>query len=255
MVNRNYCFYRGLTTPSYTMNVNNSPLRGQSPPYRDFQDRDFAQTDLFLEEMEKGIVKNPTALVSNDNQVRILCVLNQCFPLALKATQISDAAYIHRSTVSVNTRELIELGLIEKTIAPGTENHINPTLLFRLSEAHKEEVQVFLSVKLNVQPHLRTVYPPEPVSTETNQDTVPSVAVDSVEPEQVNAVAEEHVVGFEEQVKQGFKMIAERLLAMQDEIDELRQRLNEKPRPQTDLSEVFDIFASRNSRSSQGAKQ
>lgn len=136
---------------------------------------------------------------------------------------------------------------------PLQENHINPTLLFRLSETYKEEVQSFLSIKIKAQPNLWAVYPPEPTK-DTNQDTVENIALDGTEPEQVDTAVEDYAVGFEEQVKQAFKMMGERLLAMQDEIDELRQRLNEKPRPQTDLSEVFDIFTSRNPRNGQGVK-
>lgn len=235
------------------MTLHDTPLWGQSPSCRDFQDKEFRQTTLPLEHTEKTRTENPTLLISNDNQTRILCVLNGCYPGSLRATQICEATYIHRSTVSVNTRELIELGLVEKAIVPGTANHINPTLLFRLSDLYKEEVESFLSAKIKVQPNLWAVYPPEPKSDSQAPSQEP-VINDVVVDETVSNTEEPIAISFEEQVKQAFQMMAERLVAMQDEIDELRQRLNEKPRPQTDLSGVFEIFASRSSHNGQGVK-
>lgn len=205
---------------------------------------------LFLNE-EKECMEDPTVLVNNDNQIRILCALNECFPGGLKATQISDAAHIHRSTVSVNSNELLELGLIEKSIVPGTENHINPTLLFRLSESFKDKVQAFLAPRIKAQPELWAVYPPESCPKQFAQ---PSTLEDVETTEDYSEVSQQTPKSFEEQVKQGFKIMAERMLAMQREIDELKQRLNEKPHTQTDLSEVFDIFESFDAQSNQGVK-
>lgn len=232
------------------MSLENSPLRGQALSCMGVEDkkidRSFDQsTPLFLDQVDQRLVENPTLLVSSDNQIRILCALSQCFPEGLKVIQISDAAHLHRSTVSVNTKELLELRLIEKSTVPGTENHINPTQVFRLSEEFRKEVQAFLSLKLRVQPELWAVYPPASPSVDRLGQTTEDLETSKSDSIASQTLINQNLTGsFNEQVKEGFKRIAYRMLMMQQEIDELKQRLNEKPSVQTDLSEVFDIFDS-----------
>lgn len=183
-----------------------------------------------LASSRKRSTEDPTLLITNDTQIRFLCLLNECFPEGLRSTQIAEAVHIHRSTASNNANDLLEMGLIEKSVVPGTENHVNPTLLFRISPKFKDKVQSFLDLRLKADPRLRIAY----TSDGNNSD--------DFAPSDGNELGSEVAESFEQQVEHGFKVLAQQILSMQREIDELKRRLNETPQEKPNLLQTLESF-------------
>lgn len=169
--------------------------------------------------------KDPLSLVTTDTQIKALYLLYNVFPKKMKAAEIADKIFVHRSTVSTNVNDLIEIGLIDKSIVRGTENHVNPTLLFYISSHYKEKIKEFLDSK-----------------EKFNPDIFKGILDDSFESVNNEANEDDLSPSFEEQVKTVLVQLTQKISVMQEEIDQLKKRLDEKPKPKTDLSDVFSMI-------------
>ncbi|MDJ1184517.1 MarR family transcriptional regulator [Roseofilum casamattae] len=220
--------------------VEDPSLSGQLRASRESRNRGIREAVVLSSKLfssDGNLSKDPTALIANDNQIRILCTLNQAYPKSLRSTQISEAAHIHRSTVSLHSNELLELGLIEKSIVSGTERHVNPTLLYKLHDDFVQEIQAFLLTRLEAYPELWSEY---------TSDIDDVVELERVE---ANSVSESKT--FQEEVKSLFEITAdqmqwimEQMASMQEEIDMLKKRLNDDSKSKTDLKSVVSTFES-----------
>ena len=135
---------------------------------------------------------------------------------------MSKLLFLHRSTVGQNVNELISLGLVDRVILEKTKNHIKPTFLFTISPNYIKKVRNFLKVKKEIQPDLF--------------DGIVSSC-----PEQLSLDIPQ---SFEEQVRLLFVKLANQISCMQDEIDELKMKLNERSYSNTDLSDVVRMVDS-----------
>ncbi|NEO24879.1 hypothetical protein [Moorena sp. SIO4A5] len=135
-------------------NVKDPSLMGQPYTFSDFQKKKQQEDDTLFSLKQDKELKDPTSLIRSDSQIRTLCFLQSAFPNSLKSTEIAEAIHLHRSTVSVATNVLIEMELVEKSIVPGTENHINPTLTFSLTDKHKHHVEASVNRWLTADPTL-----------------------------------------------------------------------------------------------------
>lgn len=239
------------------MNIEYDPLRGQPSDSVElegflYQAEEYRSTDL--PESTDQDLKNKVYLIQGNSSIRILHVLSKFYPKELLATEIAEIIDTHRSTVSIHCRELADLGIINLNHLPGTENKVNPTYLFSLAPEFQDEIQKFLELKLASSPKLAEIN--ENAECLQNQDfhqlvDPTSQSVDETDEATEMGETEEFEedqpsLSFEEQVEHGFKVLTRQLLEMQEEINELKRRLNEKPKPKKDLTELFSVFDSNN---------
>lgn len=86
--------------------------------------------------------------IEGKTKIAILSVLIDEFPRFVQIIELANKTDIHRSTISVHCRELLQLKVIEQEIEPKTENKIRPTYLFRICPNSINETRKFLQVKM-----------------------------------------------------------------------------------------------------------
>lgn len=213
---------------------------------------DFTDTQEKCIELKK--MDNPTVLVTNDNQIKILNVLNQVFPRGLKSSQISEIAEIHRSTTHSNTKELEELGLLVKNVLTGTQTHKNPTLIFSISPEYKQIIDEFLELRIKLTPELRIELSQDLEVFDTSFATIKDTSFEIIENEsnEIPVTFEEEVENVFIQVFEYIKELEERIFLMQQEINDLKVKSNEKPSTEPYLPKARSLAKSLSSRVKRG---
>lgn len=224
-------------------NITDNPLTDQGVALRTFQEKPLLNQNKsensFLPSIsfEQQSKKDPFSFVTTDTQVKILYLLLSYYPDELKATEIAKSIFAHRSTVSTNINELIEIGLVEKSIVKGTENHINPTLIFSISKDKKEQIEEFINIKRRLEPDLFLSANSLDATEDDSCDDSSDIDLSEVNSDKQNTQS----ISFEEEVGNMFIKVFEHMALMQQEIDELKMKLNEKPKPNSSFLQARSL--------------
>jgi|SanBayMetagenome_1026888.scaffolds.fasta_scaffold16493_2 hypothetical protein len=203
---------------------------------------------------------NKIALLQQKSALKILYVIYDAFPDHLLTLQIADRADIHRSTVSVHVRDLVELGLVKQDVQAGTEKKYNPTYLFSLNpEIDREDLREIFDSKIKSDSSLAVIHkektvPPEnaidseasildllddslDTSSNTLTDQTPTEA-DDQPPANISASS------FEEQIATLVTKMAEEIVFLQNRVSELEQIITQRSqqKQQLDLSQAMSLL-------------
>jgi len=234
--------------------LNHQPSLNQPLPLRDFHG-----------ELSNSSANSPNSLSLSENSleykldrikknaVRTFFIISEIYPSEIQTLEIAKKSEIHRSTISVHVKELEELDLIEKRIVPGTENKLKPTYSYKLaSSIDRQRVREIFEIKFPGDPLLGNISQsstPSFVKSDDEQqldstETAEPVALYDAQPEISNFKQP-----FEEQIVSIIKKMAQEIVALQNRVSELEDKLSQESRrgEQVDLTEVFTLLNSAHS--------
>jgi predicted transcriptional regulator len=259
--------------------VDDHPFSGQYSTLRDLEDRatDVAK-DLLGEKSQNSEDSLEYKLpLLKKNAVKTLYIIAEAYPNTTQATEIEKKSGFHRSTVSVHTRELGDLDLIDQQILRGTENKYKPTHLYRLKpgadpDADREQIRRFFEAYVQKDPSLVVDPENEPEEDSSVSDdlgnpwndeaqpwqepklnepeSVPdSLNVIDTEPELSPELSNEEDAEeptFEEKVAAIINEMAQEIVSLRERVSDLEQKLHQKSRHagQVDLSQAMSLLNS-----------
>lgn len=231
------------------------PSSGQYSAYRDLPERSESPTQgshNTVGNKQSDTLYNQIALLQQKSGLKILYVLYEAYPSRLLTIEIADRADIHRSTVSVHVKDLVELGLVRQDIQAGTEKKFNPTLLFSLnSEIDREALRQIFESKIKSDPSFgvihkeKTVSQENPIDEESNLfDLIEDSLSTSSESLLDQTPANSSGSSFEEQIATLVTAMAQEIVSLQKRVSELEETISQKSqqRQQLDLSQAMSLL-------------
>ncbi len=230
---------------------------GQYSALRDFSERTERATQGSLNNFGSQTEQYETllskiALLQHKSALKILYVIYDAFPDRLLTVQIAERADIHRSTVSIHVKDLVELGFVTQDIRPGTETKYKPSFLFGLnSEIDRKVLHEIFESKSKSDPYLTVIHKEKTVPQENPIDSESSLfdVLEDSSPVPSETLVDQApttppVSSFEEQIATLVTAMAQEIVFLQKRVSELEETINKKSqqRQQLDLSQAMSLL-------------